>query len=279
MRAAGTACGSNPIPIVVPCHRVLRIGGALGGYGGGLPMKESLLELEGSLPSVQKTKAGPPAGRSAVGMRRVLPLLTLALIGLLGTAGAAGALTPAPQALLPVPGGLLQPTQSAESAEGTEEFEEGEEECAEAESEEELVECEEEELSSNGLAPPEECVLQTARARFFAYGAQDRVRLVIAYTAVEPAEALVEYGLKGERGSLRLGAARQRLSDRGILHLGEHIGPGAMERVRAARSIVVQLHIPSAPDSCDRYFSRHLTVRRSIHSQLVWFQAGSVFGR
>jgi methylated-DNA-[protein]-cysteine S-methyltransferase len=47
VRAAGTACGSNPIPIVVPCHRVLRSGGALGGYGGGLPMKEALLELEG----------------------------------------------------------------------------------------------------------------------------------------------------------------------------------------------------------------------------------------
>jgi methylated-DNA-[protein]-cysteine S-methyltransferase len=47
VRAAGTACGANPIPIVVPCHRVLRTGGALGGYGGGLPMKEALLELEG----------------------------------------------------------------------------------------------------------------------------------------------------------------------------------------------------------------------------------------
>ena len=47
VRAAGTACGSNPIPIVVPCHRVLRSGGALGGYGGGLPMKEALLRLEG----------------------------------------------------------------------------------------------------------------------------------------------------------------------------------------------------------------------------------------
>jgi methylated-DNA-[protein]-cysteine S-methyltransferase len=46
VRAAGTACGANPIPIVVPCHRVLRSGGALGGYGGGLPMKEALLELE-----------------------------------------------------------------------------------------------------------------------------------------------------------------------------------------------------------------------------------------
>ncbi len=49
VRAAGTACGANPIPIVVPCHRVLRSGGALGGYGGGLPMKQALLEMEGVL--------------------------------------------------------------------------------------------------------------------------------------------------------------------------------------------------------------------------------------
>lgn len=49
VRAAGTACGSNPIPLIVPCHRVLRSGGGLGGYGGGLPMKRALLELEGVL--------------------------------------------------------------------------------------------------------------------------------------------------------------------------------------------------------------------------------------
>jgi methylated-DNA-[protein]-cysteine S-methyltransferase len=48
-RAAGNALGSNPIPIVVPCHRVLHSGGGLGGYGGGLPMKEFLLHLEGAL--------------------------------------------------------------------------------------------------------------------------------------------------------------------------------------------------------------------------------------
>ena len=48
VRAAGTACGTNPIPVVVPCHRVLRRGGGLGGYGGGLPMKEALLALEGA---------------------------------------------------------------------------------------------------------------------------------------------------------------------------------------------------------------------------------------
>jgi methylated-DNA-[protein]-cysteine S-methyltransferase len=48
-RAAGSACGSNPIPIVVPCHRVVRAGGGLGGYGGGVEVKEYLLELEGAL--------------------------------------------------------------------------------------------------------------------------------------------------------------------------------------------------------------------------------------
>ena len=50
-RAAGSALGANPIPIVVPCHRVLRSGGALGGYGGGVEIKEQLLQLEGVLGS------------------------------------------------------------------------------------------------------------------------------------------------------------------------------------------------------------------------------------
>jgi methylated-DNA-[protein]-cysteine S-methyltransferase len=48
-RAAGTALGSNPIPIVVPCHRVIRTGGEVGNYGGGPEMKRFLLELEGAL--------------------------------------------------------------------------------------------------------------------------------------------------------------------------------------------------------------------------------------
>ena len=48
-RAAGNALGSNPIPIVIPCHRVLYSGGGLGGYGGGLDRKRWLLELEGAL--------------------------------------------------------------------------------------------------------------------------------------------------------------------------------------------------------------------------------------
>jgi methylated-DNA-[protein]-cysteine S-methyltransferase len=50
MRAAGNALASNPIPIVVPCHRVIHTGGGLGGYTSGLDRKRALLRLEGALP-------------------------------------------------------------------------------------------------------------------------------------------------------------------------------------------------------------------------------------
>jgi methylated-DNA-[protein]-cysteine S-methyltransferase len=49
IRAVGAANGANPIPIVVPCHRVIGSNGKLVGYGGGLPLKKRLLSLEGAL--------------------------------------------------------------------------------------------------------------------------------------------------------------------------------------------------------------------------------------
>ena len=48
-RAAGNALHNNPVPIVIPCHRVIGSSGSLVGYGGGLPMKEALLRMEGAL--------------------------------------------------------------------------------------------------------------------------------------------------------------------------------------------------------------------------------------
>ena len=47
-RAAGNALGTNPLPIVVPCHRVLHSGGGIGGYTGGLERKRLLLDVEGA---------------------------------------------------------------------------------------------------------------------------------------------------------------------------------------------------------------------------------------
>ncbi len=57
-RAAGNALGSNPIALVIPCHRVLASGGAIGGYGGGIERKRMLLELEGTFaPGAARARA------------------------------------------------------------------------------------------------------------------------------------------------------------------------------------------------------------------------------
>ena len=48
-RAVGSANGSNPVPVVLPCHRVVGADGSLTGFGGGLPLKRFLLEHEGAL--------------------------------------------------------------------------------------------------------------------------------------------------------------------------------------------------------------------------------------
>ena len=61
-RAVGTACGRNPVPVIVPCHRVIGSTGGLHGYGGGLWRKRLLLELEGVIPKgadVNKQRALP----------------------------------------------------------------------------------------------------------------------------------------------------------------------------------------------------------------------------
>lgn len=49
VRAVGMANGRNPVPIIIPCHRVIETNGKIGGYSGGISIKEKLLELEGSM--------------------------------------------------------------------------------------------------------------------------------------------------------------------------------------------------------------------------------------
>lgn len=56
VRAVGSACGANKLSIVIPCHRVVRSDGSLGGYGGGLAIKEKLLGLESSGWQKEKTR-------------------------------------------------------------------------------------------------------------------------------------------------------------------------------------------------------------------------------
>lgn len=61
-RAVGRANGTNPIPVVVPCHRVVGANGDLTGYGGGLERKRFLLRLEGALPRPLAFAEGATAG-------------------------------------------------------------------------------------------------------------------------------------------------------------------------------------------------------------------------
>ena len=55
-RAVGAANGQNPIPVIIPCHRVIGADGSLTGFGGGLPIKQKLLALEGALPDAKQSK-------------------------------------------------------------------------------------------------------------------------------------------------------------------------------------------------------------------------------
>ncbi len=69
-RAVGLANGANPLPIVVPCHRVIGADGSLTGFGGGLPIKRKLLALEGSLAerSTLPLQLEAPADETAIPM-------------------------------------------------------------------------------------------------------------------------------------------------------------------------------------------------------------------
>ena len=58
-RAVGQAVGSNPLPLLIPCHRVLAVDGGLGGFGGGLKWKRYLLALEGIQPLCALARTGP----------------------------------------------------------------------------------------------------------------------------------------------------------------------------------------------------------------------------
>jgi hypothetical protein len=126
--------------------------------------------------------------------------------------------------------------------------------------------------------PPEECLLRSARARVLTFSAHDRIRLVIRYTSFAPADVLVGYRLAGGRGSLGLGSARAHFAKQGLYRATERLSEAQAAKVRAARRFTVTLDIPGAPDYCHRYETRHLTIRKTVHSQVVWFQEDSIFG-
>jgi hypothetical protein len=193
----------------------------------------------------------------------LLPLTLLLLLSLAGTAAAAPAIPP----ILPP---VLPPGEPVE-AEG--EAGEAEEECEAAEAEEGLEECEEELLGGGGPLP-EECLLRTASARLLTSAAQDAARLTITYTASSPTEVFVTDIAAGAKGPVTLGHARRRFSQKGVFSAVQHLSPGAMAKVRAAKSVTVKLDVPAAPGECDGFYS--LPLKRSSHSSAAAMWAGSI---
>lgn len=200
-------------------------------------------------------------------MRIALPLALIALLGLAIPAPALGLETPL-RALAAVG------EEEAEEEQGEPEPESSEPEAeADPEAEEEAEEEEE-----AGPFPPAECLLRTARARVFAYASQDKLRLVVRYTSLAPASVSVDFRLAGGKGSLQLGQVKRRFARQGMFRLTERLSESRMDKAEAAKRFLVTLHMPATPSYCDRYYTRRLTIKRSVRGQVVWFQSDSIFG-
>ncbi|HSK49024.1 MAG TPA: hypothetical protein VK889_00870 [Solirubrobacterales bacterium] len=205
-------------------------------------------------------------------MRRVLPVfpaLLIMLVASLGLGVVAHASPARPAALA----GLFSPPeeQLGDDEEELEEIEWEDEEEGEGE-EDEWEEWEE------GEEPPVECLLRSASGRAVVPDEQDKLLLTIRYSAFARTEAAVDYRLRGAKGSLHLPQSRQRLGERGVIRIAEPLSQNEAARARAARDFTVQIRIAGTPKECLPLSIRRLTIKRSVHDQLVWRQAGSVFG-
>ena len=124
---------------------------------------------------------------------------------------------------------------------------------------------------------PKACVLQVARARVFVFASKQKVRLVIRYTAYRPADVTVSYSVSGAKGKLALGAADGHFKKAGLFRLAEPLGDAAIGKVRAAKQFQVKFKIAGTPSSCGRYYTKHLTIPKTVSGQPVWFQSDSIF--
>ena len=180
-----------------------------------------------------------------------------------------------------------QGEEGAETADETEQDEPGENEDDEPEPVEDGAEAEEPESEEGAercggkkrtRVPPAKCLLRSARARLFAYSSRDRVRLVIRYTTFAPASVAVNFRLGGGKGAQKLGTATRRFAASGLFRVTEKLSRKKMAKVLGAKRFTVTMGIAAAPRFCQRFYTRHLTVRRMVDGQTVWYQSDSAFG-
>lgn len=143
----------------------------------------------------------------------------------------------------------------------------------EFESEEEDEESEEEDEETGSVGPlllPPECLLHTAEADVSASATAGLVRLTIHYTSYIPTNVSVKYWLKGSKGSLQLGETKRHFSRQGVFREDTHLSDRAMSKVLAARAFIVQLAIPAAPSSCEKYSTQRLTAKHLAGGHATW---------
>jgi hypothetical protein len=215
------------------------------------------------------------AAEEGAGMARFAWLVsffaTLSLVAILALAKSAQAL-PLDPGDLPVVAAATPPAE-IDSAGEEEEFE-----LEECEFDDEECETEVEDEGGGSIAP-DECLLTSAEATVFAAGAQDKLRLVIRYTAVAPTLVTVSWGLHGSKGSLYLGQTKQQFGRSGVFRQTETLNEPQMAKAAGAKDFTIQAYAAQAPRYCRHYLDRHLTVRRAAPSGLTWADPESAFKR
>lgn len=181
------------------------------------------------------------------------PVALIGLLCLVKAASATAAQQPAPE-----------PITANQLEEECFEWEEGGLECEEAE----------------GVGPraPEECLLRTARARVVSSPSRNRLLMIVRYSTVEPTHAYLDFQMRKGAESLDLGVVRRHLGNSGVLRLTETLGDVRMERARDASDYLLTLDVPTAPSYCQPFFTRLLSLRRTVHRQTVWFQSDPAVG-
>jgi hypothetical protein len=203
-------------------------------------------------------------------------VVTLTLIAIIAPAKSAQA-SPPPVALAltgPSPALPGMPFVTVFDEEAEEEAGEEGEEGEEGEAEEEA----EGESARAGAEPPYECVLRTARATIVAMEAQSKLRLQLSYTSFEPAPAILDYQLRGGKGSLALAGGHRHLAESGVLRETKTLSDYQLAKVMAAKTFTIRIRVPGAPGYCSRYSSRQLKAKREAPGKVTWLQSGSVFG-
>lgn len=147
---------------------------------------------------------------------------------------------------------------------------EAEEESEDEEGEESEAEEDDEPGAEGALLLPPECLLHTAEAQVAASATPGVVRLTIHYTSYAPTNVSVKYWLKGSKGSLQLGETKRHFSRQGAFHEDAHVSDREMSKVLAARAFIVQLGIPAAPSSCEKYSTQRLTVKHVAGDHATW---------